>query len=146
MSVATRRPFTVQFIATSFLALWLIMAAFPFIWTLWGSFKVEGDFFSDANQFRLRHAYLVAGDFIIGQTWTTLTVLEALPNIIDFAAGDALFGGRTAQIRYQKNLNNKYELAIGLEMLARTTNLPRCLVIGILDWTENESRPALFAP
>ena len=25
------------------------MAAFPFLWTLWGSFKVEGDFFSKAN-------------------------------------------------------------------------------------------------
>lgn len=79
---------------------------------------VEGDFFSASNQFRLRHAYMVAGDFIIGQTWTTLSILEALPFIIDFAAGDALFGGRTAQIRYQKDLNDKYELAIGLEMLS----------------------------
>ena len=25
---------------------WLSMAAFPFLWTLWGSFKVELDFFS----------------------------------------------------------------------------------------------------
>lgn len=49
MSVATRRPLTVRFVATSFLVLWLIMAAFPFIWTLWGSFKVEGDFFSKAD-------------------------------------------------------------------------------------------------
>jgi len=36
-------------VAYGFLALWLIMAAFPFIWTLWGSFKVEGDFFSKAD-------------------------------------------------------------------------------------------------
>lgn len=49
MSVATRRPLTVQFLATSFLMLWLILAAFPFLWTLWGSFKVEGDFFSKAD-------------------------------------------------------------------------------------------------
>ncbi|MEJ6403887.1 carbohydrate ABC transporter permease [Yoonia sp. 2307UL14-13] len=49
MSVATRRPLTLRFLATSFLVLWLIMAAFPFLWTLWGSFKVEGDFFSKAN-------------------------------------------------------------------------------------------------
>jgi ABC-type glycerol-3-phosphate transport system permease component len=49
MSVATRRPLTVQFVATSFLVLWLILAAFPFLWTLWGSFKVEGDFFSKAD-------------------------------------------------------------------------------------------------
>ena len=28
---------------------WLIIAAFPFIWTLWGSFKIEADFFSKAD-------------------------------------------------------------------------------------------------
>ncbi len=32
-----------------FLLLWLIMAAFPFLWTFWGSFKVELDFFSLAD-------------------------------------------------------------------------------------------------
>jgi multiple sugar transport system permease protein len=30
----------------SFVVLWLIIAAFPFVWTLWGSFKVQADFFS----------------------------------------------------------------------------------------------------
>jgi ABC-type glycerol-3-phosphate transport system permease component len=49
MSVATRRPLSVQIIAIGFLLIWLIMAAFPFLWTLWGSFKVEGDFFSKAD-------------------------------------------------------------------------------------------------
>src|SRR6056300_646237 len=33
---------------------------------------IEGDFFSEGNQFRLRHAYITAGNFIVGQTWTTL--------------------------------------------------------------------------
>lgn len=28
------------------LLVWLIIAAFPFFWTVWGSFKVEADFFS----------------------------------------------------------------------------------------------------
>jgi multiple sugar transport system permease protein len=32
--------------STAFLVVWLILAAFPFMWTLWGSFKVQGDFFS----------------------------------------------------------------------------------------------------
>jgi ABC-type glycerol-3-phosphate transport system permease component len=27
----------------------MLLAAFPFLWTLWGSFKVEGDFFSKAD-------------------------------------------------------------------------------------------------
>ncbi len=49
MSKATRLPPSVKVFAYGFLGLWLILAAFPFIWTLWGSFKVEGDFFSKAN-------------------------------------------------------------------------------------------------
>ena len=49
MSKAMRRSPAVNAMAYGFLAVWLIMAAFPFIWTLWGSFKVEGDFFSKAD-------------------------------------------------------------------------------------------------
>ena len=36
-------------ISTALVAVWLVIAAFPFIWTLWGSFKVQGDFFSKAD-------------------------------------------------------------------------------------------------
>ena len=36
-------------IAVVFLLLWLAAAIFPFLWTLWGSFKVQGDFFSKAD-------------------------------------------------------------------------------------------------
>jgi trehalose/maltose transport system permease protein len=49
MSVATRRSPAVNTLAYGFIIIWLIMAAFPFLWTLWGSFKVEGDFFSKAD-------------------------------------------------------------------------------------------------
>ena len=35
--------------STGFVVLWLVIAVFPFIWTVWGSFKVEGDFFSKAD-------------------------------------------------------------------------------------------------
>ena len=35
--------------ATSMVVLWLMIAIGPFIWTVWGSFKVEGDFFSKAD-------------------------------------------------------------------------------------------------
>ncbi|MBM6583471.1 carbohydrate ABC transporter permease [Microvirga sp. BT689] len=47
--VADRRPMILRVVMSSFLVLWLIVAAFPFLWTLWGSFKVEGDFFSKAD-------------------------------------------------------------------------------------------------
>lgn len=76
---------------------------------------IEGDFWSDGNQLRLRHAYVVAGDFIVGQTWTTLSFLESMVTMIDFAAGDALFGGRTTLIRYQKKINERWKIAAGIE-------------------------------
>ena len=33
-------------LSLSFTIIWLILASVPFLWTLWGSFKVEADFFS----------------------------------------------------------------------------------------------------
>ena len=44
-----RKPFPLLLISTVFVLLWLVIAAFPFLWTVWGSFKVEGDFFSRAD-------------------------------------------------------------------------------------------------
>jgi hypothetical protein len=78
---------------------------------------IEGDFFTPDDKFRLRQAYITAGDFIIGQTWTNLTFLEAIPIMIDFAAGDALFGGRAAQIRYTRTLNDRWTVAVSAEDL-----------------------------
>lgn len=47
MADPTRRtPPLLAIATTAFIVLWLLVAAFPFLWTLWGSFKVQGDFFS----------------------------------------------------------------------------------------------------
>lgn len=51
-----------------FIALWVLIAAFPFVWTLWGSFKVQGDFFSRADW---RNA--LYGLFTIQQTGSAFT-------------------------------------------------------------------------
>lgn len=48
-SKALRPPFPLRLTIYGFVSIWLFMAAFPFIWTLWGSFKVELDFFSIAD-------------------------------------------------------------------------------------------------
>ena len=48
-SIANRRPAGLKLALSVFLLAWIILAAFPFLWTLWGSFKVEGDFFSRAD-------------------------------------------------------------------------------------------------
>ena len=44
-----KRSSPLAFFSNGFVMLWLLIAIGPFIWTLWGSFKVEGDFFSKAN-------------------------------------------------------------------------------------------------
>ena len=46
---AQKRSRTLVIVSTTLVALWLIVAAFPFLWTLWGSFKVQADFFSKAD-------------------------------------------------------------------------------------------------
>ncbi len=48
-SGVNRQPFGLSLLTYGFIAVWLIVAAFPFIWTFWGSFKVELDFFSIAD-------------------------------------------------------------------------------------------------
>ena len=48
-SAAQRRPIGLRITIYAFAAIWLLAAAFPFIWTAWGSFKVELDFFSIAD-------------------------------------------------------------------------------------------------
>lgn len=42
-------PIGLRIASSAFIIFWLILAAFPFLWTLWGSFKVELDFFSKAD-------------------------------------------------------------------------------------------------
>jgi len=49
MTAVNRRSPFVFAVAVTFVLLWLVLAAFPFIWTFWGSFKVQGDFFSKAD-------------------------------------------------------------------------------------------------
>jgi multiple sugar transport system permease protein len=49
MTVVSRRSPLLFVAGASFVLIWLVLAAFPFAWTLWGSFKVQGDFFSKVD-------------------------------------------------------------------------------------------------
>jgi len=44
--MARKSPIWLSVLSLGFLVLWLALASVPFLWTLWGSFKVEADFFS----------------------------------------------------------------------------------------------------
>jgi trehalose/maltose transport system permease protein len=48
-SQVSRPPLPVAALSLGVVLIWLFLAAFPFLWTAWGSFKVEGDFFSRSN-------------------------------------------------------------------------------------------------
>lgn len=43
--MARRSPLLLA-LSSAFVLLWVAVAALPFLWTVWGSFKVQGDFFS----------------------------------------------------------------------------------------------------
>ena len=49
MTTSQKRPVSLSFLLNSFVVFWVMIAAGPFLWTLWGSLKVEGDFFSKAD-------------------------------------------------------------------------------------------------
>ncbi len=48
-AMARKAPSALTVISFLLVGLWLVIAAFPFLWTLWGSFKVQADFFSKAD-------------------------------------------------------------------------------------------------
>ncbi|WP_141119668.1 DcaP family trimeric outer membrane transporter [Lutibacter agarilyticus] len=80
---------------------------------------VEVDWFFDSPTMRyntrLRLAYGVIGRFLFGRNWTTSGDLSTLPGTIDFSSGDALYGGRATQIRWQDKISEKFTYAVALE-------------------------------
>ena len=80
---------------------------------------VEVDWFFDDDAFRLstrlRHAYGVVGRFLVGQTWTNSADLSTVPATIDFAGGDALYGSRVAQVRWQDKISERWTYTFALE-------------------------------
>lgn len=68
MNAASRRGLVVQLVAVAFVIFWLVLAALPFLWTVWGSFKVEADFFS-----RISWLNAVFGVATQGQTGSAFT-------------------------------------------------------------------------
>lgn len=81
-------------------------------------FFLEMDFFDlSSSSPRLRHAYVIYGNLLVGQSWSTVVEMSSIPFNIDFAAGDALFGTRTPQIRWQQQVDEQWSWAVGLEQM-----------------------------
>jgi trehalose/maltose transport system permease protein len=60
---AQKLPPVLSLVFGALLLLWLVVATFPFAWTLWGSFKVEGDFFSKADWTHALTGPLTLGEY-----------------------------------------------------------------------------------
>lgn len=80
---------------------------------------IEGDFLSSARGantfFRLRHAYLTFGDFIVGQTWTNFGDVNASPNTLDLEGPNSMPASRVAQIRWRKQVSKRWNILLALE-------------------------------
>lgn len=90
--------------------------------------KIEGDFNNDPKSnavatqqstnsynFRLRHAYVQAGSWLIGQTWTTFVDLDAAPETVDFNGPVGTTSMRQPQIRYTYKTPNSGNFTAALE-------------------------------
>ena len=91
--------------------------------------RLETDF-AGANGFRIRHAYGQMNKFLLGQTWSLFTHINALPAMVDFAGPTGSVVARTPQIRYSApKLIGKTNFAFGLEYFPPDLNIPDSLQI-----------------
>jgi hypothetical protein len=85
-----------------------------------GQFRafVEGDFAGDAGNsdvLRLRHAYGQYNRFILGQTWSTLMDIAAIPEDVDFEGLNAQLNVRQPELRWTRGLGNNTPFAFAFE-------------------------------
>jgi hypothetical protein len=80
-----------------------------------------GDYSSSSPSLELRQAYgevgnvFLGGDILIGQTWSTVTDLDAAPNVLDYQGPNALFGERRPVLRWTKGLSSALSLQLAAE-------------------------------
>jgi hypothetical protein len=77
---------------------------------------LEADFYSEGFMLHLQHAYGQFKGFLLGQTWTTLMDLEAIPFTIDPEGPNSAVGFRTAMLRYGHKLTKSLFITAAIEM------------------------------
>lgn len=80
---------------------------------------MEGDFLSSSrgshSYFRLRHAYLSFGDWLVGQTWTNFGDVNGSPNTLDLEGPNSMPGSRVAQVRWKHKMGRTFTLTLAIE-------------------------------
>jgi hypothetical protein len=85
--------------------------------TDWGELRtyIETDFFTAANQLRLRHAYGTLGPVVAGQTDSTWRASFSEGSTLDFGGIVGTPGFRRGIVQYNHNLGNGWVLQAALE-------------------------------
>ena len=78
--------------------------------------KIESDFLGANNGLRIRHAFVETGNFVIGQTWSTFTDVNSVPQTVDVDGPNSSVQLRTVRIRYaERLLQSKLRYIVSLE-------------------------------
>ncbi len=100
--------------------------------------KIETDFLGANNGLRIRHAFIETGNFVIGQTWSTFTDVNSVPQTVDVDGPNSSVQLRTVRIRYaDRLLESKLRYIVSLEAPSPDIVLPDSL---------SDRVPAQFLP
>lgn len=66
--------------------------------------KIETDFLGANNGLRIRHAFVETGNFVIGQTWSTFTDVNSVPQTVDIDGPNSSVQLRTVRVRYASRI------------------------------------------
>jgi hypothetical protein len=100
--------------------------------------KIETDFLGANNGLRIRHAFVETGNFIIGQTWSTFTDVNSVPQTVDVDGPNSSVQLRTVRIRYaDRLLKSNLRYIVSLEAPSPDIVLPDSL---------SDRVPAQFLP
>ena len=80
---------------------------------------LEADFLSSSrgahSYFRLRHAYLSFGNWLVGQTWTNFGDVNGSPNTLDLEGPNSMPASRVAQLKWRKKISKTFTLTLAIE-------------------------------
>lgn len=99
--------------------------------------RLEMDFAGTDNSFRIRHAYGQYGKFLIGQTWSLLCNVPALPANVDPNGPVGTIATRTPQLRINHKFNNRISSAFAIEYSLPDYTAPDTIQISFVQTIPN---------
>jgi hypothetical protein len=91
--------------------------------------KIEADFNSSDNNFRIRHAYGRSRNVLIGQTWSIFSDVTSIPATVDIDGPPTAVKSRTVQARYLGELGANCLFSVGIESPNPNVEVPDSLLL-----------------